>query len=102
MAELPAENGAAGQREAESVGPEGVGSLLPVSPQDDSCWQALKEACTTCALPTHSDNKRKFDQTYNEIAFFSAGLQNVLRINDLTSSDEKAAQIEELRFLMLI
>lgn len=36
MAELPAENGAAGQREAQSVGPEGEGSLLPVSPQDDS------------------------------------------------------------------
>lgn len=37
MAELPAEDGAAGQREAQSVRPEGEGSLLPVSPQDDSC-----------------------------------------------------------------
>lgn len=36
VAELPAENGAAGQREAQSVGPEGVSSFLPVSSQDDS------------------------------------------------------------------
>lgn len=37
VAELPAEDGAAGQRETKCVGPEGVCSLLPVSPQDDSC-----------------------------------------------------------------
>lgn len=36
VAELPAEDGAAGQRETQGVGPEGVGSFLPVSPQDDS------------------------------------------------------------------
>lgn len=45
-AELPAEDGAAGQGEAQSVGPEGVGSLLPVSPQDDSCWRGVKEVQT--------------------------------------------------------
>lgn len=36
MAELPAQDGAGAQREALRVGPECVGSLLPVSPQDDS------------------------------------------------------------------
>lgn len=46
VAELPAENGATGQREAQSVGPEGVGSLLPVSPQDDSCCRLVKEETT--------------------------------------------------------
>lgn len=50
MAELPAENGAAGQREAQSVGPEGVGSLLPVSPQDDSYCCVVKEAQPITAL----------------------------------------------------
>lgn len=37
MTELPAEDGAPGQREAQSVGPESEGSLLSVSAQDDSC-----------------------------------------------------------------
>lgn len=37
VTELPAEDGAAGQWEAQSVRPEGIGSLLPVRPQDDSC-----------------------------------------------------------------
>lgn len=37
VAELPAEDGAAGQRKTKSIGPEGVGSLLPMSAQDDSC-----------------------------------------------------------------
>lgn len=46
VAELPAEDGAAVQREAQRVGPEGVGSLLPVSPQDDSCCSVVKEAQT--------------------------------------------------------
>lgn len=50
VAELPAEDGAAGQREAQSVGPEGVGSLLPVSPQDDSCCCVVKEAQTITGL----------------------------------------------------
>lgn len=40
MAELPAENGAAGQRETQSVGPEGVSSFLSMSPQDDS-WSCI-------------------------------------------------------------
>lgn len=43
VAELPAEDGVAGQREAQRVGPEGVGALLPVSPQDDACVQGVKE-----------------------------------------------------------
>lgn len=46
VAELPAEDGAAVQREAQRVGPEGVGSLLPVSPQDDSCCSVVQEAQT--------------------------------------------------------
>lgn len=41
VAELPAQDGAAGQREAQSVGPEGEGSLLPVSPQDDPSYMFL-------------------------------------------------------------
>lgn len=36
VAELPAENRAAGQRETQGVGPERVSSFLSVSPQDDS------------------------------------------------------------------
>lgn len=44
VAELPAEDGAAGQREAQRVGPEGVSSLLPMSPQDDSWCCVVKEA----------------------------------------------------------
>lgn len=36
VAELPAENGAAGQGETQGVGPEGVSSFLPVSAQDNS------------------------------------------------------------------
>lgn len=46
MAELPAENGAAGQRETQSVGPEGVSSFLPMSPQDDS-WSCMVEDAQT-------------------------------------------------------
>lgn len=37
VTELPAEDGAAGQREAQGVRPERVGSLLPVCPQNDAC-----------------------------------------------------------------
>lgn len=50
VAELPAEDGAAGQREAQSIGPKSVGSLLPVSPQDDSCCRVVKEAQTITGL----------------------------------------------------
>lgn len=57
MAELPAENGAAGQREAQSIGPEGVGSLLPVSPQDDSYFCLVKEAQTITAFVYYSHGK---------------------------------------------
>lgn len=35
MAELPAEDGAAGQGQPDGVGPEGEGSLLVVRPQND-------------------------------------------------------------------
>lgn len=35
MAELPAEDGAAGQGQPDGIGPEGERSLLVVSPQDD-------------------------------------------------------------------
>lgn len=35
MAELPAEDGAAGQGQPDGVGPEGERSLLMVRPQDD-------------------------------------------------------------------
>ena len=44
MAELPAEDGAAGQREPDGVGPEGEGPLLVVSAQDDACQ--VKAKCT--------------------------------------------------------
>lgn len=43
MAELPAKDGAAGKSEAQSVGPEGEGSLLPVSAQYDSCCPSLRK-----------------------------------------------------------
>lgn len=43
VAELPAEDGVAGQREAQRVGPEGVGALLPVSPQNDACGRDVKD-----------------------------------------------------------
>ena len=46
MTELPAEHRAAGQREAERVGPEGVGSLLSVGAQDDSCEHKLRSTNT--------------------------------------------------------
>lgn len=36
VAELPAEDRVAGQGEAQGVGPEGEGPLLPVSAQDDA------------------------------------------------------------------
>lgn len=44
VAELPAEDGAAGQREPDGVGPEGEGPLLVVSAQDDACQ--VKAKCT--------------------------------------------------------
>lgn len=37
VAELPAEDGAAGQREADSIGPEGEGALLMVCAENDAC-----------------------------------------------------------------
>lgn len=36
MAELPAEDGAAGQRQANGIGPKGEGPLLMVSAQNDA------------------------------------------------------------------
>lgn len=36
VAELPAEDGTAGQGQPDGIGPEGEGSLLVVGPQDDS------------------------------------------------------------------
>lgn len=36
MAELPTEDGAAGQRQANGIGPEGEGPLLMVSAQNDA------------------------------------------------------------------
>ncbi len=53
VAELPAEDGAASQREAQSIGPEGEGSLLPVSPQDDSCCYVVKQAETITGMLTN-------------------------------------------------
>ena len=44
VAELPAEDGTAGQREPNGVGPEGEGPLLVVSAQDDACQ--VKAKCT--------------------------------------------------------
>lgn len=58
MAELPAENGAAGQWEAQSVGPEGVGSLLPVSPQDDSYFCLVKEGHAISFVHSHGEHIR--------------------------------------------
>lgn len=52
VAELPAEDGVAGQREAQRVGPEGVGALLPVGPQNDPCGNDVKnEQPTHCLHP---------------------------------------------------
>lgn len=59
VAELPAEDGAAVQREAQRVGPEGVGSLLPVSPQDDSCCSVVQEAQTGGVFRWSPVNKMK-------------------------------------------
>lgn len=36
VTELPAEDGAAGQRQADGIGPEGKGSLLMMRAQDDT------------------------------------------------------------------
>lgn len=52
VAELPAEDGVAVQREAQRVGPEGVGALLPVSPQNDPCGRDVKdELAPHCFTP---------------------------------------------------
>lgn len=37
VAELPAEDGATGERQTNGVGPEGEGPLLMVSAQNDAC-----------------------------------------------------------------
>ncbi|KAK2102834.1 hypothetical protein P7K49_020501, partial [Saguinus oedipus] len=37
MAELPTEDGAAGQRQPDGIGPESEGTLLVVCAQDDTC-----------------------------------------------------------------
>lgn len=44
VAELPAEDGTARQREPDGIGPEGEGPLLVVSAQDDACQ--VKAKCT--------------------------------------------------------
>lgn len=56
VTELPTEDGAAGQRQANGVGPEGKGSFLMVSAQDDTLeGQGQVEDRLTCgqldALP---------------------------------------------------
>jgi len=43
VAELPADDGVAGQRQVEGVGPEGGGSALLVRPHDDDGTAAVKE-----------------------------------------------------------
>lgn len=47
VAELPAEDGTAGQGQPDGVGPEGERSLLVVCPQDDPCQ------CSQGQLDTH-------------------------------------------------
>lgn len=56
VAELPAENGAAGQRETQSVGPEGVSSFLPMSPQDDS-WSCIVNEPKPQSMDGYSTHK---------------------------------------------
>lgn len=64
VAELPAEDGVAVQREAQRVGPEGVGALLPVSPQNDPCGRDVKDEltrhCFTPVSSSHCSSARHF------------------------------------------
>lgn len=63
VAELPAEDGVAGQREAQGIGPESKGSLLSVGPQNDPC-RAVKEEPRS---KTQSQNTTSRSLTYSFI-----------------------------------